>query len=61
MKNKLKNKQKEDFNKSENPKKAKEAVRAFTSQDNVDTDPMGSWTGNPADLSDVPTQDVDDL
>ncbi len=57
----IKNKEKENFNKSQNPEKAKESVRAFVSKENVETDPLGSWTGNPADLSDVPTQDADDL
>ena len=56
-----KNKIKEAFNKSENPEAAKEVVRTFVSKDNVNTDPMGSWTGTPADLGDVPTQDADDL
>lgn len=55
------NKAKEAFNKSENPEKAKEVVRTFVSKDNVMVDPNGSWTGNPADLDDVPTQDADDL
>ena len=56
-----KNKEKENLDRSENPQKAKDAAQAFTSKDNVNTDPLGSWTGNPSDLSDVPTQDVDDL
>ena len=56
-----KNKEKENLNRSENPQKAKEAAQAYTSKDNVKTDPLGSWTGNPSDLNDVPTQDVDDL
>ena len=56
-----KNKAKENLNNSENPEKAKEAAQAYTSKDNVKTDPLGSWTGNPSDQSDVPTQDVDDL
>lgn len=55
------NKAKKDFNRSENPEKAKEVVRAFVSRDNLATDPNGSWTGNPADLDEIPTQDVDDL
>ncbi len=55
------NKQKANFNKSENPEKAKDAARSFVSKENVMTDPMGSWTGSPADLNDVPTQDADDL
>lgn len=61
VKNKNKDKAKEAFNRSENPEEAKEVVRSFVSKDNVMTDPMGSWTGSPADLSDVPTQDADDL
>ncbi|MCH5187789.1 MAG: hypothetical protein J1F63_05255 [Oscillospiraceae bacterium] len=61
MKNKKKDKAKAAFDRSENPEEAKEVVRSFVSKDNVMTDPMGSWTGNPADLGDVPTQDVDDL
>ncbi len=52
---------KENLNKSDNPEKAKDTVRAFTDKSNVKTDPLGSWTGNPADLGEVPTQDVDDL
>ncbi len=30
-------------------------------QDSVRTDPLGSYTGKPADPDDVPVQDVDDL
>ena len=56
-----KNKSRENLNKSENPARAKEAAQAYTSEDNVNTDPLGSGTGNPADQSDVPPQDVDDL
>ncbi len=58
---KKQNRAKEALKKSENPREAKKAAEAFTSKDNVMTDPLGSWTGNPADLGDVPTQDVDDL
>ncbi|MGN1098617.1 MAG: hypothetical protein ACI4SS_06955 [Clostridia bacterium] len=56
-----KNEQKREFNNSEIPEKAKETVRVYVSDENVETDPLGSWTGNPADLNDVPTQDADDL
>ncbi len=27
----------------------------------IDTDPMGSWTGTPDDINEIPIQDVDDL
>ena len=56
-----KKRSKEDLNKSDNPQQAVEAAQAYTSEDNVKTDPLGSWTGNPSDRSEVPTQDVDDL
>ncbi len=58
---KKQNRAKKALKKSENPAEAKRAAEVFTSKDNVKTDPLGSWTGNPADLDDVPTQDVDDL
>lgn len=44
-----------------NPLKAEEAARSFVSRDNIKTDPLGSWTGTPANPNEVPTQDVDDL
>lgn len=28
---------------------------------NPETDPLGSWTGTPADPDEVPVQDADDL
>ncbi len=59
--NKEANKEKEALRKSDNPAKAKEAAQAFVSEDNLATDPLGSWTGNPDDPGEVPTQDVDDL
>ena len=47
--------------KSENSQKSKDSSQSYTSEDQVDTDPLGSWTGVPSDRNDVPTQDVDDL
>ena len=38
-------------------KKARE-MSQFTA---AKTDPMGSWTGQPLDLDEIPVQDVDDL
>ena len=46
---------------SESSQKSNESSESYTSEDQVDTDPLGSWTGVPADRNDVPTQDVDDL
>ena len=54
-------KAKTNLNNYDNPAKAKAAAKAFTDKSNVKTDPLGSWTGNPADPGDAPTQDVDDL
>ncbi len=56
-----KNKEKENLRSSENPSKAKEAAQAFVSEDNAATDPLGSWTGSPADPGETPIQDADDL
>lgn len=47
-----------------NPKmseKVKEVVDTFTGAEQLKTDPLGSWTGNPKDKEDVPVQDADDL
>lgn len=41
--------------------KVKEVVDAFTGAEQLKTDPLGSWTGNPQDRNDVPVQDADDL
>ena len=41
---------------------AEEIALEFVSSDNLLTDPLGSYTGTPADeAGEVPTQDVDDL
>ena len=41
---------------------AEEIALEFVSRDNVQTDPLGSYTGTPAEeAGEVPTQDVDDL
>ena len=40
---------------------AQQVVECYTEQAQLDTDPMGSWTGKPADPDDVPVQDADDL
>ncbi len=33
----------------------------FTGAPVIETDPLGSWTGRPENLSEVPVQDADDL
>lgn len=43
------------------PQKVQEVVEAFVGSDQLKTDPLGSWTGNPCDRTDVPVQDADDL
>ena len=40
--------------------KALSVVRAY-SEDGIETDPLGSWTGVPKDRNDRPVQDADDL
>ena len=61
MKRNKESKEKEALLRSENPPKAKETAQAFVSEDNAATDPLGSWTGSPADPGETPTQDADDL
>ena len=55
------NKAKEKPNKSDKPEKAEEVAQAFLDKGSLETDPLGSWTGTPADPGETPTQDVDDL
>lgn len=40
------------------PMKKAEEMSRFTA---AETDPMGSWTGQPLDPYEVPVQDADDL
>lgn len=42
-------------------KLGEEIAREFINPDTLHSDPLGSYTGNPADLDDKPTQDADDL
>ncbi len=42
-------------------KLGEEIAREFINPDTLRTDPLGSWTGTPADRSERPTQDADDL
>jgi len=41
--------------------KANEVVRAYLSKDILETDPNGSYTGNPKEKFEKPVQDADDL
>lgn len=61
MKPNMANKEKKALRQSGNSQKAKDAAQAFVSKDSAATDPLGSWTGTPADPDEAPTQDVDDL
>lgn len=50
--------------KNPDPKKknvGEEISKKFVDKDELETDPLGSWTGTPRDRYDVPTQDADDL
>ena len=42
-------------------KKAMEVVSAYCSRKAKETDPQGSWTGQPREANEVPVQDADDL
>ncbi len=42
-------------------KLGEEIAREFINPDTLHADPLGSWTGTPADPDDKPTQDADDL
>lgn len=42
-------------------KLGEEIANEFINPDTLRTDPLGSWTGTPADRSEKPTQDADDL
>ena len=48
------------MDKKQAQKKAMEVVRAYC-QRGAQTDPMGSWTGQPKDKNETPVQDADDL
>ncbi|MBR4893270.1 MAG: hypothetical protein IKZ35_04760 [Clostridia bacterium] len=41
--------------------KANEVVRAYLAKDILETDPNGSYTGNPKEKFEKPVQDADDL
>lgn len=43
------------------PKKAWEVVAAYKGRAIESCDPMGSYTGHPEDVGEVPVQDADDL
>ena len=50
------------FNKkNEITNKTKEVVNAYLSEDNLKTDPNGSYTGKPLNKFEKPVQDADDL
>ena len=42
-------------------KLGEEIAQEFVTRETIKTDPMGSWTGTPADPMETPTQDADDL
>lgn len=42
-------------------KLGEEIAQEFINPDTLRLDPLGSWTGTPADRNDKPTQDADDL
>lgn len=42
-------------------KLGEEIAREFVARDTDKFDPLGSWTGTPADKEEKPTQDADDL
>lgn len=42
-------------------KLGEEIAREFINPDTLRCDPLGSWTGTPADPGEKPTQDADDL
>lgn len=42
-------------------KLGEEIAKEFINPDTLHSDPLGSWTGTPADRDDKPTQDADDL
>lgn len=46
---------------SKNKKLSEEISKEFVEKEELETDPLGSWTGTPRDRCDVPTQDADDL
>lgn len=52
-----------DFNTKDKktPQKAWSVVNAFVGKNQLKTDPLGSWTGNPVNKHEVPVQDADDL
>lgn len=49
------------MDKKQAQKKAMEVVQAYCGKKEKQTDPMGSWTGQPKDKHEVPVQDADDL
>ena len=42
-------------------KLGEEIAKEFINPDTLHSDPLGSWTGTPADRGEKPTQDADDL
>ncbi len=42
-------------------KLGEEIAKEFINPDSLRSDPLGSWTGTPRDIGDIPTQDADDL
>ena len=40
---------------------SEEISEEFVEEDQLKTDPLGSWTGTPIDKDEIPTQDADDL
>lgn len=53
---------KKKFRVNERIKKlGEEIANEFINPDTLHSDPLGSWTGTPADRCEKPTQDADDL
>ncbi len=53
---------KKKFRVNERIKKlGEEIANEFINPDTLRSDPLGSWTGTPADRYEKPTQDADDL
>lgn len=44
-----------------NERKKKNGTSMSTEDNEINTDPLGSWTGTPNDPYEMPTQDADDL
>lgn len=47
--------------KGKSQQKAQQVIDAYASNNQKQTDPLGSWTGQPRNKNEVPVQDADDL